>query len=73
MKKDADSPSDPDLLPEYDFSKGERGRYAERFAEGTNLVLLDPDVAEAFPDSESVNNALRSLIQLARRVPAKSP
>ena len=73
MKKDADSPSDPDVLPEHDFSKGERGRYAERFAEGTNLVLLDPDVAEAFPDSESVNQALRSLIQLARRVPAKSP
>ena len=43
------------------------------FAQGTNLVLLDPDVAEAFPDSESVNHALRSLIQLARRVPAKSP
>lgn len=73
MKKEADSPSDPDPLPEYDFRKGERGRYAERFAEGTNLVLLDPDVAEAFPDSESVNQALRSLIQLARRVPAKSP
>ena len=73
MKKDPDSPSDRDLLPEYDFSKGERGRYAERFAEGTNLVLLDPDVAEAFPDSESVNKALRSLIELARRVPAKSP
>jgi len=72
MKKEQDSPSDPDMLPEYDFAGGERGKYADRFAQGTNLVLLAPDVAEAFPDSDSVNDALRSLIRLARRVPAKS-
>jgi len=46
----------------YDFSKGVRGKYAKRFEEGTNLVLLDPDVAKEFPDSESVNRALRQLI-----------
>ena len=71
MKKPQDSPKDPDMLPEYDFADAERGRYAARYAEGTNLVALAPDVAEAFPDSESVNTALRSLIQLARRVPTK--
>ena len=72
MKKHADSAPDPDLLPEYDFSDAERGKYAARYAEGTNIILLDPDVARAFPDSQSVNDALRTLIDLARRVPAKS-
>lgn len=48
---------------EYDFSKGVRGKYAKQYAEGTNVILLDPDVAKAFPTSESVNKALRSLIQ----------
>lgn len=47
----------------YDFSKGVRGKYAKRFEEGTNLILLDPDVAEKFPDSESVNRALRQYLQ----------
>ncbi len=58
--------ADPDLLPEYDFSGGERGRYAKRFVQGTNLVLLDDDVAAVFPDSESVNRALRALAEVAR-------
>lgn len=47
----------------YDFSKGVRGKYAERFKEGTNLVLLDPEVAKAFPSSEAVNKALRKLMR----------
>jgi hypothetical protein len=51
--------SDPDLLEEYDFSKGEVGRYAKRYAEGTNIIVLDPDVAEVFKTSEAVNDALR--------------
>lgn len=51
------------MKDEYDFSKGDRGKYAKQYAEGTNIILLDPDVAKAFPNSESVNNALRSLIQ----------
>lgn len=48
---------------EYDFSKGERGKHAEKYTEGTNVVLLEPDVAMEFPDSESVNNALRTLLK----------
>lgn len=55
-----------DLRPEYDFSqmKGRvRGKYAARYREGTNLVLLDPDVAAAFPDAKAVNDALRLLLQ----------
>jgi len=55
-----------DLLPEYDFSQmkgGVRGKYVERYREGTNLVLLDPDIASAFPDAKAVNDALRSLLQ----------
>ena len=52
---------------EYDLSSGVRGKYAERFEEGTNLVALDDDIAAVFPDSESVNRALRVLVDLARR------
>jgi len=51
-----------DLLPEYDFSRGVRGKYARRFAEGTNLVKLEPNVAKVFRDSASVNRALRRLL-----------
>lgn len=54
-----------DLRPEYDFSKLRgrvRGKYVERYREGTNLVLLDPDVAAAFPDAKAVNEALRLLL-----------
>ncbi len=59
--------SDPDMLAEYNFSKGTRGKYAQRHAEGTNLVLLSPDVAEVFPDTEAVNEALRTLIRITRQ------
>jgi hypothetical protein len=57
---------DREMLPEYDFARGARGKYARRYAEGSNLVVLSPDVAEAFPDSASVNKALRALIDIAR-------
>jgi hypothetical protein len=53
---------------EYDLTKlkgGVRGKYYRRFSEGTNLVLLDPDVADAFPDSKAVNEALRVLVNVA--------
>ncbi len=46
---------------EYDFSGGVRGKYAAKYAKGSNVVVLDPDVAELYPDSRSVNAALRSL------------
>jgi hypothetical protein len=55
-----------ELLPEYDFSGGVRGKYAGRFAKGTIMVVLDPDVAELFPDPKSVNNALRALGHIIR-------
>lgn len=57
------STDDAEMPAEIDFSGGERGRYAKRFAEGTNLVMLEPDVAEVFPDSESVNAALRVVLR----------
>lgn len=53
--------NDPDMLEEYDFSGGIRGKYAKQYEDGTNVVVIDPDVAEYFPDHDSVNNALRSL------------
>jgi hypothetical protein len=58
---------DPEMLAEYDFSKGVRGKYAKRYAEGTNVVVLAPDVAAAFPDADSVNEALRALLKIARK------
>jgi hypothetical protein len=59
--------NDPDMIEEYNFSKGVRGKYAKKYAEGTNVVLIDPDVAEFFPDHDSVNDALRSLIKVIKR------
>lgn len=61
-----------DILPEYDFSKAVRGKYYERYQAGTNVVLLEPDVAAAFPDSDAVNEALRSLLTIAKRAVASS-
>jgi hypothetical protein len=65
MKKD--KTHDDEMLPEYDFSGGERGKYARDYASGTNVVLLSPDVAEAFPNADAVNNALRALVNIARQ------
>lgn len=53
-----------DMLEEYDFSKGIRGKYAKEYAEGVNIVKLDSDVSKIFPDTKSVNEALRTLIHL---------
>ena len=58
---------EPDMLEEYDFSKGVQGKYAKKYAEGTNVVVIDPDVAKVFPDHDSVNQALRSLVEIIRR------
>jgi len=52
---------DPKMRPEYDFSAGVRGKYAARYAEGSNVVILDPDVAQHFRTAEDVNKALREL------------
>jgi hypothetical protein len=50
------------MLAEYDFSKGVRGKYATRFRAGSNIVVLDPDVAKEFDSAAAVNHALRSLL-----------
>lgn len=56
-----------EMLEEYSFKGGVRGKYAKRYAAGTNLVKLSPDVAKVFPDSESVNEALRMLMKIAQK------
>lgn len=62
MKRDPEPVEERDMRPEYDFTPGVRGRYSDRYEEGTNLVRLDPDLAERFPSSEAVNQALRTLL-----------
>ena len=59
--------NDPDLLEEYDFRRGVRGKYAKRYAEGTNVIVIDPDVAEYFPDHDSVNQSLRGLVAIMEK------
>ena len=61
MSQQSNNENDLEMSDEYDFSEGVRGKYAGRFAQGVNVIVLDPDVAEVFPDSESVNQALRVL------------
>ena len=61
------TPTTDEMRPEYDFSKGARGKYAARYAEGTNLVLLAPDVAAEFPTATAVNKALRDVIKARSR------
>ena len=56
-----------DLLPEYDFRKADRGKYYEQFRRSSNVVVLDPDVAKAFPNSEAVNQALRTLAERTKK------
>jgi hypothetical protein len=75
MKRKVKTEEEDDLRPEYDLSKlkgGVRGKYAQRYKEGTNLVLLEPDVAEVFPDDESVNRALRLLMEISEKQLAQS-
>jgi hypothetical protein len=72
MKKKSKQGLDDDLRPEYDLKSllksGVRGKYAQRFRKGTNIVLLEPDVVSVFPNAEAVNEALRLVIQL-RKLP----
>ncbi len=55
-----------EMLEEYDFSKGVRGKYAKAYKEGVNVVKLDSDISKFFPDAKSVNEALRTLIKLVK-------
>lgn len=61
-----------EMAPEYDFSKGVRGKYAGRFASGSNIAIIDKDLTALFPDSDSVNRTLRLVAKL-RNVPVKAP
>ncbi len=70
MKKKINIDFDDELRSEYDFSqlkRGIRGKYAQRYQDVTNIVLLAPDVAEAFPNDEAVNEALRLLKRIAEK------
>lgn len=66
MSKPREKEPGEEMQPEYDFSKGKRGKYAQRFAEGSNIVLVAPDLVEVFPSSESVNEALRQVADQRR-------
>ena len=57
------------MLPEYDFSKGVRGKHAKQYRQGTNIVILEKDVAAMFPTSQDVNKALRALVPIIRSIP----
>jgi hypothetical protein len=59
------------MRPEYDFSQGVRGKHFRSFKQGTNLVLLEPDIARVFKDSTAVNDALRARVKVAGNVPRK--
>lgn len=76
MKKETSLEIEDELRPEYDLTEllkgGVRGKYAERYREGTNLVLLTSDVAAAFPDSDAVNEALQLVIQVSK-IPVGKP
>jgi hypothetical protein len=67
MKKVKSRAANDDMRPEYDFTGAVRGKYYERFRQSSNVVLLDPDVSEVFPNAESVNQALRALASAARK------
>jgi hypothetical protein len=69
MSKGSSHVRDDDLRPEYDFSSmtgGVRGKYVERYREGVNLALLDPEIAEAFPTDDAVNEALRTVLRATK-------
>jgi hypothetical protein len=66
MSQTVNPEADEDILPEYDFSQGVRGKHHEAYRAGTNVVFLDRDVAKVFTDSPSVNRVLRLLLRLAR-------
>jgi hypothetical protein len=76
MKKDSARPRDDDVRPEYDLSRlkgGVRGKYYRRAIAGTNLVLIDPELAAVFPDARSVNRALRLLADAAEAAAKPEP
>ena len=71
MKKPRSKGVPVEMRPEYDFSGGVRGKYLNRYLAGTNVILLEPELISAFPDSGSVNDALRALLSIANRARTK--
>jgi hypothetical protein len=71
MKKPPSKRRTPETRAEYDFSGGVRGKYVDRYRRGINVVLIDPELAEVFPDSKSVNDALRALAAIATRTESR--
>jgi len=65
MKKTNKTNKTQDIIDEYDFTDGVRGKYAKKYRTGNNVVLIEPELSELFPTSESVNKALRLLLELA--------
>jgi hypothetical protein len=72
MKKN-ESPPDDDMLPEYDFRGGVRGKYGRDYGRNRNLRILDPDLLAEFPDSDSVNKALRELLRVKAAIQPLPP
>lgn len=68
MKQARKNNSDNGMLNEYDFTRGIRGKYTKRYASGTNIVVLAPDVSKVFSGSKSVNRVLRAIVRNIRRV-----
>ena len=66
MSQEISPEEDEDMLPEYDFAHGVRGKHYEDYRAGTNVVFLEPDLAKVFKDSDSVNRVLRLLLSLAK-------
>ena len=66
-------PKSDEMRSEYDFSQGVRGKYFQRYLQSSNVVVLEPDVASAFPNAEAVNDALRGLMRVAQRATGLSP
>ena len=67
MKKALSKSAEPEMQAEYDFSRGVRGKHARRYQRGTNVVVLEPDVARVFSDAATVNDSLRALAGIIRR------
>ena len=73
MNQQIEREENDDMLAEYDFAKGVRGRHHEAYIAGTNVIFLEPDIAKAFPDSASVNRVLRQLLNLAKESASTNP
>jgi hypothetical protein len=67
MKKTVNKSASSEMREEYDFSRGARGKYVRRYAQGANVVVLEPDVAKVFPNTEAENSSLRVLASIFRR------